>query len=116
MQNFVQRHGLNNHGLLRRPEEELAAVHRLAAIKPKGELIQVVVQMLVTDCSLVGPHQPPFQQRDPPLKFRTVSFPQYGFKADLSGGAFLPSTLLKLAPGIHNSLRSFAFTLRIVPD
>ena len=37
----------------------------------------------------------------PPLKCRTVGFPQYGFKADLSGRAFLLVLLLKPAPGIH---------------
>ena len=28
----------------------------------------------------------------PPLKFRTVGFPQYGFKAGFSGGAFPDGT------------------------
>jgi hypothetical protein len=36
------------------------------------------------------------------LKFRTAGFPQYGFKADISGGAFLLVPLLKPAPGIHS--------------
>jgi hypothetical protein len=39
----------------------------------------------------------------PPLKFRTLSFPQYGFKASMSGGAFLDDSQLKPAPGIHGS-------------
>jgi hypothetical protein len=38
----------------------------------------------------------------PPLKFRKVGFPDYGFKADLSGRAFLLVLLLKPAPGIHS--------------
>ena len=42
----------------------------------------------------------------PSLKFRTVSFPQYGFKADLSDGAFLLRDLLKPTPGIHKSITS----------
>jgi len=42
----------------------------------------------------------------PPLKCRTVGFPQYGFKADISGGAFLQIALLNPAPGIHNALHS----------
>src|ERR1035441_300219 len=39
-------------------------------------------------------------------KNRTVGFPQYGFKADISGGAFLWLALLNPAPGIHNALHS----------
>ena len=34
--------------------------------------------------------------------FRKVGFPDYGFKADLSGRAFLSVLLLKPAPGIHS--------------
>jgi hypothetical protein len=37
-----------------------------------------------------------------PLKFRTAGFLRYGFKADLSDGAFLSVLLLKPAPGIHS--------------
>jgi len=39
----------------------------------------------------------------PPLKFRTVGFPQYGLKASLSGGAFPESSPLNLAPRIRGS-------------
>ena len=31
----------------------------------------------------------------PPLKFRTAGFPRYGFKASLSGRAFLPHRAVK---------------------
>jgi hypothetical protein len=37
-----------------------------------------------------------------PSKNRTAGFPQYGFKADLSGGAFPLVLLLKHAPCIHS--------------
>ena len=37
-----------------------------------------------------------------PLKFRTAGFPQYGFKAGLSDGAFPPLRSLKPAPGIRD--------------
>ena len=37
----------------------------------------------------------------PPLKFRTVGFPQYGFKASISDRAFLLARNLKPAPGIR---------------
>jgi hypothetical protein len=36
----------------------------------------------------------------PPLKFRTVSFPQYGSKISMSDSAFLSRNLVKPAPGI----------------
>jgi hypothetical protein len=38
-----------------------------------------------------------------PLKFRTVSFPQSGFKASLSSRAFLHDNAVKPAPGIRAS-------------
>jgi len=36
-----------------------------------------------------------------PLSFRTAGFPQYGWKAGLSGGAFPDGTQLKSAPDIR---------------
>ena len=36
-----------------------------------------------------------------PLSFRTAGFPQYGWKAGLSGGAFLSPDQLKPAPGMR---------------
>jgi hypothetical protein len=38
----------------------------------------------------------------PPLKFRKVGFPDYGFKVGMSDGAFPSSLSLKPAPGIHD--------------
>ena len=40
----------------------------------------------------------------PSLKFRTARFPRYGFKADISDGAFPPSALFKLAPSIRSPM------------
>jgi hypothetical protein len=42
----------------------------------------------------------------PPLKFRTVGFPQYGFKASMSDRTFPQVRFLKLAPGIRSLARS----------
>ena len=42
----------------------------------------------------------------PPLKFRTVGFPQYGFEASMSDSAFLQAYNLKPAPGIRLLPRS----------
>jgi hypothetical protein len=39
-----------------------------------------------------------------PQKFRTVGFPQYGFKAGISNDAFPSSLSLKPAPGIYDRL------------
>ena len=44
----------------------------------------------------------------PPLKFRTVGFPQYGFKASMSDGTFLQARNLKPAPGIRSLPRSLS--------
>jgi hypothetical protein len=38
----------------------------------------------------------------PPLKFRKVGFPDYGFKVGMSDSAFPRSLSLKPAPGIHD--------------
>jgi hypothetical protein len=41
----------------------------------------------------------------PSLKFRTVGFPQYGFKASLSEGAFPSAIQVKLAPSMPRQAR-----------
>ena len=48
----------------------------------------------------------------PPLSFRTVSFPQYGWKVGLSGSAFPHVAQVKPAPGIPCASRRFASALR----
>jgi hypothetical protein len=48
----------------------------------------------------------------PPLKFRTVGFPQYGFKASLSDPACPARPEVKPAPGMPSGLRWFAMVLR----
>jgi hypothetical protein len=40
----------------------------------------------------------------PSLKFRTARLPRYGFKADISDGAFPTTALLKLAPSIRSAV------------
>jgi hypothetical protein len=40
----------------------------------------------------------------PSLKCRTARFPMYGFKADISNGAFPLFALLKLAPSIRSPM------------
>jgi hypothetical protein len=48
----------------------------------------------------------------PSLKFRTVGFPQYGFKASLSGCACRRRDAVEWVPHVPASQRSFASTLR----
>jgi len=49
----------------------------------------------------------------PPLKFRTVSFPQYGFKASLSDPACPARREVKPAPGMPSGLGGFTVVLRV---
>src|SRR3989475_2807180 len=60
---FGIRNGFDAYRLLSQPEEELAATSRSASVESKGELLQVVIEVLVTDRPLMGPDQPPFEQR-----------------------------------------------------
>src|SRR5271167_5113928 len=55
---------IDGHSLLRQAQEKFASTLGSPAIEPERELIQIVVQVLMTDCSLVGSHQPPFEQGD----------------------------------------------------
>jgi hypothetical protein len=50
----------------------------------------------------------------PPLSFRTVSFPQYGWKVGLSGSAFPHAAQVKPAPGMPCVSCRFASALRVL--
>src|ERR1017187_8074222 len=52
------------HGLLSQSIEQFAVGFGGAAIESKSELVQVIVQMLQSNRTLVGAKQPSFQQRD----------------------------------------------------
>ena len=54
----VVRDRVDGHCLLRQAVEEHATAARPPAIEAEGELIQVVVEVLMADGSLVGSHQP----------------------------------------------------------
>src|SRR3989338_1830107 len=58
------RHGLDRHGLLDQPVEELAAPLGGAAVEPERELVQIIVQVRRTDRPLMGAQEPAFQQGD----------------------------------------------------
>ena len=60
-QRFI-RDGVDDDRLLHKSVEELAAVARPAPIEPKGEFIEVELQMLVADRPLVGTQDPAFQK------------------------------------------------------
>ena len=64
MNDAVVRDWINGHSLLRETEEEFAAAFRSPPIEAERELIQIVVEVLLTDRTLVGPHEPPFEEGD----------------------------------------------------
>jgi len=49
----------NVHRVLRQADGQLASASRVAAVKSKGELIQVVIEVFVADRPLMGSYQPP---------------------------------------------------------
>ena len=51
---LVVRDGIDRHGLLGETEEELAATFGSPPVEAKSELIEVVVEVLLTDGALVG--------------------------------------------------------------
>jgi len=55
--NAVADNGINGHGLLHEAKEELTATLGSPPIETEGELIQIVVQVFMTDGSLVRSHQ-----------------------------------------------------------
>src|SRR5450759_3091991 len=55
---------IDGHSLLRQTKEELAAALGSSAIESEREFIEIVVEVLLTDRSLVGSHQPTFEQGD----------------------------------------------------
>jgi hypothetical protein len=55
---------IDGHSLLCQTKEELASALGSSAIEPERKFIQIVVEVLMTDRSLVGSHQPTFEQGD----------------------------------------------------
>ena len=51
----------NLHGLLGQTIEQLAPRGRSAAVESKGELVEVVVQMILSDRALMSTEQPSLQ-------------------------------------------------------
>lgn len=70
MEHPIQGQGdrLNHDGLLGEAKKELATV--FGSPPDETELIQVVVERLMTDRALMGPHQPALEQRDDPMDVR----------------------------------------------
>src|ERR1019366_4026179 len=64
VKNPVQGNGLDGYGLLHEAGKELAPAVGSPPVESELELIQVVIEMLVADRSLVGSHQPPFEEAD----------------------------------------------------
>src|SRR3972149_734682 len=61
------RHWLHRRCLLDQTVEQLPARAGGPAVEPKGELVEVVVEMLGAYGSLMSPHQPPLEERHHPV-------------------------------------------------
>lgn len=55
--------GFNLHRLLGEAVKKFAARSRLSVVKPERELVQIIIQMLTTNRSLMHSHQPALEQR-----------------------------------------------------
>jgi hypothetical protein len=56
--------GIYAYGILEQAEEEQPAPSRAPTVESEAELVEVVVEVLVTDGALVGAEQPALQQGD----------------------------------------------------
>ena len=73
-QPFVGRRG-DLEGVLCQPEEELASRSRLSPVETEDEFVEVVVEVLVTDSSLMGSEHPSLEQRDRSVDSGQQAFP-----------------------------------------
>ena len=64
VKNPMQGNRLDCYGLLHEAKKELAPAFGSPPVESERELIQVVIEMLVADRSLVGSRQPPFEEAD----------------------------------------------------
>src|SRR6266850_3430988 len=55
-------HWPRQYRLLQKPVEQLSSVLRCSSVEPEGELVEVVAEVLVTDCALVGAQDPALQK------------------------------------------------------
>jgi hypothetical protein len=63
MNNLIVGHRLHGDGLLRQSVKEPTPTLGGSAIEAESEVVEVVIQTLVTHRSLMSPHQPAPQQR-----------------------------------------------------
>ena len=70
MDDLVVGDGRDRHGLLYEPIKEFASALRTPAVEAERELVQVVVEVFVADCSLVSSQQPSLQQGDDAMHAR----------------------------------------------
>ena len=70
MKDLVERNRVCGHRLLDEAEEKLSATPGPATIESECELVQVVIEMFVADCPLVGTHQPSFKEGDHAVNLR----------------------------------------------
>jgi hypothetical protein len=106
------RDGFDGDGLLNEPKKQLTPVPGRPTVEAEGELVQVIVQMGLTDAALMSAKQPPFEKGDhtmhPRQEFeREVGVPSQ--KRDVMAVAALvhsvvsmPSVRMDDAPGLDD--------------
>ena len=72
-----ERRGIDGHCLLEQAIEQQSPVAGRPTIKPKRVFIQVIGQMGMSDCSLMRPQQPSFQQGGDPMAVGQQVFPDF---------------------------------------
>ena len=65
---------LHLHGLLRQPVKQLAARSGGSAVKPKRELIEIIIQMFRPHRTWMRAQEPAREQRDDPVRARPAVF------------------------------------------
>jgi hypothetical protein len=71
-------YGFQRHRLFHEPVEQQPTRARCAAVKSKGVFVQIIVQVIRTDRSLMSAQQPPLQQRGNPIRPRQQVLAQVG--------------------------------------
>jgi len=49
-------------GVLQQPIEKITATARCTTVEPESELVEITIQMLWANCTLMGAKNPPFQE------------------------------------------------------
>ena len=83
-QTFIP-HWRRSHGLLNQSIEEFGPAAGLASVESERELVEVIIQMLAGDSTLVGAQQPPLQQGRHTVHARQQDRSRFATSADHPG-------------------------------